>query len=1102
MPPGVSGSLVTQDFLERELPGVCGSAPSIGVVHLSSYRRWHRAAERAFGPTAPVRTIFHACAVPLVEWLGFQASSPATIDERCAWTVLSGSGAFAGLLVVPWRAGVDGRAREAARRALAAGLRWAFVTNGRTLRIVDATRPWAHQHLDFDLAICRDVPSALATLRVVCEANALRETPPSPSRLARLVKDGDRHTLAVCSALGGGVRRALEELTGALLRASRARPSALESAYSEALTALYRLLFLLFAESRRLVPAWHALYRAAYTVEALVDRVAAGGPSRGLWASLQAMARLAHAGASAGDLRVTAFNGRLFSPGAAPLLDGVSLDDDAVARALRSLALAASPQGARRIAYGDLGVEQLGGIYEHLLDYTPRLQPASAVPTLARHPRAAAARKATGTFYTPRTITDYVVRQTLGPLVAGRGPEEILRIRVVDPAMGSGAFLVSACRFLAQAYESALIESGEAAGGDLDDRDRAAFHRLVASRCLFGVDSNPMAVQLARLSLWLTTLAADRPLSFLDHHVICGNSLAGASPLDLARQAPGRGRAATPAPPLLALLEASEGLAALRPIREQLAERLDDSVEIVRWKEETLSTLRRNATVDRWRTACDLWCAAWWLPGRHRPGLFHALIDRALGRPAASGPAWLTKAMDDALALARRQRFCHWPLEFPEVFLDEQGHPAADGGFDAVIGNPPWEMIRADGPEADREGRALVRFVRESGVYTIRSRGHVNQFQLFVERALSLAGPGGRIGLVLPGALATDVSCASLRRRLFDTCRVDALVGFENRRAIFPIHRSMRFVVMIAATGARTEAIPCCQGETDPSVLERLDSPSAFPLTIARSLLERLSGPGLAIPEVRTGADLALTERLHVAHPPLGAPSGWGAAFGRELNASEDRDLFGRGPRGSDAFPIVEGRQIAPFRVDLQSGRTFARRDAVRGRLGTRAGALDRPRLAYRDVAGASNRVTLIAAVLPPDVVSVHTVFCLRSALSLDEQDVLCVLLNSYAANYLVRQRVSTHVTTAIVERLPVPRPSTDNRLYERLRGFGERLRTGRDEDARADLLVRAQATAARAYGLTAGDLALVLERFPLVDPGEKQAVLQEFIREAPQAGS
>ena len=185
------------------------------------------------------------------------------------------------------------------------------------------------------------------------------------------------------------------------------------------------------------------------------------------------------------------------------------------------------------------------------------------------------------------------------------------------------------------------------------------------------------------------------------------------------------------------------------------------------------------------------------------------------------------RLLQAAEAAANRHRFFHWELEFPEVFFDADGRRRPDAGFDAVVGNPPWDMVRADHGSSDRraqsrdEAAAVVRFTRDAGVYDAQSDGHANRYQLFLERSMALTRTGGRIGLVLPAGLAADHGSARLRRLLFSRCNVDALVGFENKRAIFPIHRSVRFLLLSGTAGEATTSIGCRLGEVDPSVLER-----------------------------------------------------------------------------------------------------------------------------------------------------------------------------------------------------------------------------------------------------------------------------------------
>ena len=213
------------------------------------------------------------------------------------------------------------------------------------------------------------------------------------------------------------------------------------------------------------------------------------------------------------------------------------------------------------------------------------------------------------------------MRRTLHPLVDGAPADRILQLRVVDPAMGSAAFLVSACRYLARAYERALVREDSADAADIDEADRALFRRLVAQRCLFGVDLNPTAVQLARLSLWLATLSANKPLTFLDHHLVCGNSLIGASPIDIARQPPGVRSRRPPnrtGMPLFSDADLEPSLARAVVERRWLADTRDDTADVVREKERRLDRLRAGA---RWKSVADLWCACWmWPDPQHGAG--------------------------------------------------------------------------------------------------------------------------------------------------------------------------------------------------------------------------------------------------------------------------------------------------------------------------------------------------------------------------------------------------------------------------------------------------------------------------------------------------
>jgi hypothetical protein len=322
----------------------------------------------------------------------------------------------------------------------------------------------------------------------------------------------------------------------------------------------------------------------------------------------------------------------------------------------------------------------------------------------------------------------------LAPLV-DQASQQILSIRVVDPAMGSGAFLVAACRCLATAYEAALVREG--ATHDLRRRTCRvpARHRAAV---LYGVDVNPMAVQLARLSLWLATLAADRPLTFLDHRLLPGDSLVGASPWDACASRRLTPRvAALPLP----LFEAMARMRGLEPPSAwmALASGPGDTLDQVRAKERALAHLEQDdSALKRWKRSPTSGARAGSARRRRKATLAAActLMDAVLTGRSALPDRTVSRMLLEADSIAAEHRFFHWPLEFPEVFHDAVGRPLPGAGFDAVIGNPPWEMLRGDHGSARTRTDArmaasrLSGFVEPAGVYRLQGNGHVSLYQL------------------------------------------------------------------------------------------------------------------------------------------------------------------------------------------------------------------------------------------------------------------------------------------------------------------------------------------------------------------------------------
>ena len=1003
---GLGGTLIgpraAADWLAGVEPGTLSRAAT-AIAH------WASRASALLGPATSDRRLLEELENLVARDLGFLCVQ--RVGHAIATTP---AGAALVLAAAPWGRTMSPPQRHVLRACIDAGADWAIVFNGASLAIVDARAgaPRRVALLSLDQIATRAATAALAG--ALLEASAFDRRV-----MADAVRASDASSRELRHGLRAGVNHSLGALTGAL-------------GFDAAIAVLFRMLFVLFAEARALVPVWHAVYRDHYSIESLADRLP--HDTRGLWAALEAGRRLLGDGCDAGLLRIAPFNGRLFArSGPRRWASSAALDsrlDRPASKALAAL-VSYSPAkgGARRVSYAELDVEELGSIYERVLDLDPAAR--------------GSVRKESGSFYTPRALTQFVVRRTLAPLVRGASSEKILSLRVVDPAMGSGAFLVAALHFLASALEIALVEEGALPAGDVAGADRQELRRMVAQRCLYGVDANPTAVMLAKLSLWLATLAGGKPLSFLDHRLKVGNSLVGMDPV-MALRPPSRAVREAPLP----LFDAESYRAAARNDAEdasRIAVLGENTVDEVRAKEKAYRAFAADgASLSGWRALADAWCAWWFMAPDERPDAreFGALVDALVRRTRRVPRRRIERRLDQAARIREKEHFFHWPIEFPDVF------PA---GFDAVIGNPPWEMLRAESGSSGRG--ALKEFVRRSGVYSLATGGHLNLYQLFVERALGLVRTGGRVGMILPWGLMADEGSAALRRRLIDGAAIDTLVRFDNASAIFQAHRSLRFAALTASQGAATETLELARAPGAGAVDDLPDAGALTPsVAITRDALASLGGPSLRIPDTADAERLALALKTARAHRALGDPAGWGAAFGRELNLTDDRAHFSK--RG---LPVLEGKHIGPFHADTTAVRHRIRTDAAARLLPGRP--FDRARLAYRDVTALTNHQTLIAAVVPAGCVTGHSLFCLRNPWDAATQRALCIILNSAVANFLVRLFVSAHITTALIAWLPVPE------RQQATATLGH-LRPARASRAELDALV------AGLYGLSAGEVA------------------------------
>ena len=479
------------------------------------------------------------------------------------------------------------------------GCDWGLLTNGRLWRLY-------HRESSFRLDVYYEVD--LINLLQQGQVEPFKyfylffRRAAFPEFLNRVLRESREYAQGVSEDLKERIYEALRLLAEGFLKypGTSLTPADLKAIHDNALILLYRLLFIFYAESRRLLPLENRSYAQVYSLKAIKEEIARKLdkgmtylPRRAtIWDNLKALFHIINEGSE--ELGVPAYNGRLFDPAKYPFLEEHTIGDAYLVRALDLLARTEGPQGLDFVDYRDLEIRHLGSIYEGLLEYQLRY---AEEPMLVRRERGREVyvktsevsetsevleptiqagevylvtdrgeRKATGSYYTPDYIVKYIVENTLGPLVdekqravqerltelearlkAAHGEnrkllerelarvregfgEAVLELKVLDPAMGSGHFLVEATDYLAQRIVDFGVALGARAetGDGADDTEISYWRRRVVESCIYGVDVNPLAVELAKLSLWLATAAKGKPLSFLDHHLRCGNSLIGA----------------------------------------------------------------------------------------------------------------------------------------------------------------------------------------------------------------------------------------------------------------------------------------------------------------------------------------------------------------------------------------------------------------------------------------------------------------------------------------------------------------------------------------------------------------------------------------------
>ena len=884
---------------------------------------------------------------------------------------------------------------------------WGVVSNGSGLRLlrdnVNLTRP-AFIEADLETMFREELYSDFAAFWLTAHETRLRPPDGSPSGciLERWRQQAHKEGERALDRMREGVTEALLRFGNGFLQHPRnvQLRGRLESGdltpedyYEQLLRLVYRLLFLFTTEERDLLHVPEAseemrrIYTEGYSVSRLRDRALMGrhyDHHEDLWSSL----RILFTSLQRGEPRIGLPGlGGLFASGHCPDLDSAAIANRDLLEAVRHLGYFRHEHVLTRINYRDMGTEELGSVYESLLDYHPVLD-VEARPWEFRFAGEGMARKLTGSYYTPAVLVNELIRSALDPVLSQAvkdGSDDprkaILSLNVVDPACGSGHFLLAAARRMASVL--ARIEAIGAGGDSPDESTRRRALRDVVQHCIYGVDRNPLAVELCRTALWIEAVEPGRPLTFLDPHVQLGDSLIGILDPTIMKD----GIPDNAYKPLIGDDVETCTLLRKRNKRESSADQGDlfdkDSLATMASHQAVVHDLSEDtiAELDNKQSA---WSQSLQQVGHVREELranffvsgFYCRktletreavpTSEDINRLVRGVSSVSSKVANQSVQLAGQHRYFHWHVRFAEVMNR--------GGFDVVVGNPPWEriklqekeffaarsqkissapnkaardrLIRAlsqpDSPEGDkilyrtfidakRSTEAASRYMRYSGRFPLTSFGDINTYAVFAETCLGVLRPKGRAGIIVPTGIATDSSTQQFFQNLIEEQRLASLFDFENREGIFQgVHRSYKFSLLTLA--GKVERPTYLFFATNVENLR--NEQRRFELT--REEIGLLNPNTRTAPTFRSKADSDLIKGIYARVPVLvnesmgKAGNPWGIRFTTMFHMSNDSQLFRTwqqleslgarleggnwlAPGGEVWMPLVEAKMIHQF---------------------------------------------------------------------------------------------------------------------------------------------------------------------------------------------
>ena len=531
--------------------------------------------------------------------------------------------------------------------------------------------------------------------------------------------------------------------------------------------------------------------------------------------------------------------------------------------------------------------------------------------------------------------------QSAAVLVERFAEDELLKFKVCDLAMGSGHFLVDAANQMAGLLIALLAEVPHVKGMTVSVTSRPNdWRRRITRHCIYGVDLNPLAVNLAKLSLWLNCFAIEHKLTFLDHHVRCGNSLIGIRSLNQLAAIPERKKNGKKKKDN----ETAELFPNFKQYAALLAEAGRDVLSISAMDEDETDIQKSvfdnvQQKVSALKPLADLY-TSYLMDSGIRPDDYHVLFYSLAKKQKIHNPLNpdLPKILESLDSYQSRHHFFHWPLEFPHVFGTD-----TMGGFSANIGNPPWNIVKPNSQEffsdydpkfrsfkkqeANRVSKKLMAdnpaiaekweeycdgfaeqsvYFKEPLSYSALGKGDINTFKLFLEQFFTVLGDGGCMGIVVPSGIYTDQGCQPLREQFFNQSRIKFLYCFENRRVIFNIHRSFKFVLFGTQKGGSTDRFKCVFMKHDPERLPLIDG-NALKMSVKQ--VKKFSPDTLSVMEFKSQRDIDVTTMIYGDCPLLGEKlkDSWNVKFRSELHMTNASHLFKSAPTD---HPLYEGKMI------------------------------------------------------------------------------------------------------------------------------------------------------------------------------------------------